>query len=94
MSTETPLGQDWKLEGALEAFKQSRDECAVLHDKLAEAKADLSKLRMVLQEARMFVGSQALGQSRTHRADVLLKKINEALAATQDPPIVARDKRT
>ena len=57
-------------------------QVGLLQAELNDARRDVAVLRGALQEARMFVGMQSLGQSRTHRADSLLKRIIDALAAT------------
>ncbi len=40
----------WKLEGALEAFKQSRAECVALRAELGQARADVARLRAALKK--------------------------------------------
>jgi len=59
-------------------------DCALPNDQLVAARREIERLREALQEARMFVGSHALGQTMTHRADTLLKHIVQAL--NQPPP--------
>ena len=90
----------WKLEGALEAFKQSRDECATLRaerdalkDWLFGCKKERDSLTVELGQARADVAKlRAALQKLLPWCDKVPESVfdhaKDVLAYTQDPPIL------
>ncbi len=68
------------LKRAVSDLFNAREECAALRAELGQARADVAKLRAALQ--RIIDYASAAGTPRLHAIAA------EALAATQDPPIL------